>query len=102
MPKHQKTTQKSQSILWLKIFLGASLLLNIGVIAFGLYAVNSNRFVLPAGNFFFGKAFEADPTEAAGRSWSCAKSDLTPEYTTKGQRFCYGIIILDSANQEVK
>lgn len=80
----------------------ASVIINLLLAAPYVAFLTTRQFDMTAGDVFFARVFDAPIENIEGRSWSCAKPEYVPYWASKNQRFCYGVIILDENNQEVK
>ena len=85
---------------WLIVGLVVSVLLNLVVVGVVLYAVSRGPLELTAGNYFTAEALDDEAIEVDGKAYNCMRKELSP--FDQGERLCYGAIVVDQNNQEVK
>ncbi|MCC7543825.1 hypothetical protein IT415_03950 [bacterium] len=92
-------TPKINGIL---IGLIASVILNLILAAPYVAFLTTSLFDTAIGEVFFERVLDGSSIEKDGRSWNCVKGEYTQYLAIKNQHYCYGIMILDENNQEVK
>lgn len=84
------------------VALVVSLVFNVIIILSVLYFVSSRPLELSAGNYFVAKGLDPMAIQVDGRDYNCVKPELAKEITGRGEKICYGAIVVDQNNQEVK
>ena len=84
------------------VALAVSLAFNIFIICSAIYIVSNQPLELSAGNYFIAKALEPETIQVDGHEYRCVKPELAKKLTGRDEKVCYGAIIVDLENQEVK
>ncbi len=79
-----------------------SLVFNVVIILSALYFVSSRPLELSAGDYFIAKGLDPVTIQVDGREYNCVKPGLVKDFTRRSEKICYGVIVVDQNNQEVK
>lgn len=79
-----------------------SVMLNIIIVFSALYLVANRPLELVAGDYFTAKGLESESIQVDGREYNCAKPELVEDFTSRNEKICYGVIVVNENNQEVK